>query len=300
MNVRICNDFMFGKCERKVCKFDHIENVCFYFWKNGSCKFNEKCTKSHEFKKVYKETREKEREKDVQQKNKPKRNKDKYNKKKIKNTECFVPMDKSLVDLRIICDTNNTSLTSKDLILEPNIFSDYPKYEIYNKLLYEINNCGIPEEELFKMWHGNNKINGTHLIVDDHLDWKEKCPTFNLVLERIVSHFKMDIKATRFNYYKDTSHWKPFHHDSAHVNPEKAKNQNFTVAVSFGKTRDAALEHAKTKTVISLPQPDGYVYAFLNDTNSIWRHGILQEPEIKNDGRISIIAWGWTNIKGTM
>jgi hypothetical protein len=41
----------------------------------------------------------------------------------------------------------------------------------------------------------------------------------------------MDIKATRFNWYRNSDHWKPFHHDAAAVKPEKALTQNFTVAV---------------------------------------------------------------------
>lgn len=298
-NIRqqgICKDFMFKKCKREHCKFSHVENVCFYFWKNGSCKYDVECKKSHEFRynKIDNLNNENEMIK--------KKNKDKYNKRKVKNTECFVPMDKNLIDLRIVCDPDRNvfsiPITSKDLVLAPNVFSDYQPYEIYDKLLYEINNCGIPEEDLFKMWHGNDKIDGTHLIVDDHLHWKDKCPTFRLVLERIAQYFKMNIKSTRFNYYKDTFQWKPFHHDAAAINPQKAKNQNFTVAVSFGVTRDAALEHAKTRTVISSPQPDGCIYAFSKDTNVIWRHGILQEQNPQELGRISIIAWGWIdNIK---
>jgi hypothetical protein len=303
MEYSICKDFMFKKCKREKCKFNHIENVCFYFWKNGSCKFGNECTKSHDYKYLTdpaKYTDNKIDNKTI------KKNKDKYNKKKVKNTECFVPMDKDLVDLRVVLDLRNSNnknddlplLTSRDLLLSPNLFSDFSEFEIYNRLVLEIQNCGISENELLKMWHGNNKIDGTHLIADDHLNWKEHCPTFNMIIQRLKNSFKMDIKATRFNWYRDPKHWKPFHHDSAAINPQKAKNQNFTVAISFGATRDAALEHAKTKTVISSPQPDSTIYAFSKDTNVIWRHGILQESKIQDLGRISIIVWGWVdNIK---
>ena len=123
----------------------------------------------------------------------------------------------------------------------------------------------------------------------------DKSPTFNFVIERLKKFFKMDIQATRFNWYKDTSQWKPFHFDAAAVKEDKAQSQNFTVAVSFGACREAAFEHAKTKTVISMPQPDSCIYAFAKDTNIIWRHGILQEVTIRNEGRISIIAWGWVD-----
>jgi len=52
--------------------------------------------------------------------------------------------------------------------------------------------------------------------------------------------------------YRDSSEWKPFHHDAAAVKADKAQTQNFTVAVSFGMERDAAFEHAKTKYGLSL------------------------------------------------
>ena len=43
----------------------------------------------------------------------------------------------------------------------------------------------------------------------------------------------MDIKATRFNWYRDSSEWKPFHHDAAAVKPHIAKIQNLTVGIFF-------------------------------------------------------------------
>ncbi len=105
----------------------------------------------------------------------------------------------------------------------------------------------------------------------------------------------MDIKATRLNWYQNSDQWKPFHHDAAAVKPHIAKKQNLTVGISFGAERDIAFEHAKTESVVSLPLPNGTVYAFGKDVNIMWKHGIPQiDPSEKNnDGRISIIAWGW-------
>ena len=57
---------------------------------------------------------------------------------------------------------------------------------------------------------------------------------------------------------------------------DKAAQSNLTVAVSFGLEREAAFEHAKDRTVISCPQPNGSAYVFARDINVIWRHGILQ------------------------
>lgn len=250
----ICRDFLKGTCTRERCRFRHEQE--------------------HE---------------------KPKRRPQRDAHKKPKNTECFVPMRKP-VDMRIVFDLGEDKLTqdlsTRDVLVVPNLFNDYAKGAVYAKLVDEITSCGVPTEELLKLWHGNDKIEGTHLIVNDRTPWKNKCPTFELVVERIKDFFAMDIQATRFNWYKDTSQWKPFHHDSAYVNPEKAKVQNFTVAVSFGCTRDAAFEHAKTRTVLSFPQDDGMVYCFSNDTNGIWRHGILQDIPTREEGRISVICWG--------
>lgn len=223
---------------------------------------------------------------------------------KPRNTECFEPMQRP-VDMRIVFDMGTYSLrmplTTRDVIVCPNVFNSFKPGEIYKRLSHEIRTCGIPEKDLFKLWHGNDKIEGTHMIVNDRgpaSDWKFRCPTFNTVVDIIRRFFSMDIQATRFNWYEDTSQWKPFHHDSAYVNAAKAAVQNFTVAASFGCTRDAAFEHAKTKTVISLPQGDGMIYCFASDTNSIWRHGILQDIPVRPEGRISIICWGWVDGMG--
>ena len=39
-------------------------------------------------------------------------------------------------------------------------------------------------------------------------------PTFSLILEKVSDYFSVDIYATRMNFYRDGSDWKPFHHDS--------------------------------------------------------------------------------------
>ena len=327
----ICKDFMYRRCTRKECKYEHNKDICFHYWKGGDCKFGDTCKKLHtvrisvktedlcqDYSKTglcklglqcgklhvkssgevtnveevqYLHSGEKVRVDKVRVKFAPRR-------KKMKNTECFEPMTKP-VDMRIIYDLSvdelRETVTSRDVVLVPNAFGGYRKGELYNRLVSEINSCNIPKDQLLKLWHGNDKIEGTHLIANDRTRWKESCPTFDMVVKKIADYFKMDVKATRFNWYTDTSQWKPFHHDSAYVDPAKAAVQNFTVAVSFGATRDAAFEDAKTKTVISLPQADGVMYAFAKDTNILWRHGILQDMPVRDQGRISVICWGYVD-----
>jgi|TARA_B110000090_G_scaffold118903_1_gene132335 hypothetical protein len=110
----------------------------------------------------------------------------------------------------------------------------------------------------------------------------------------------MDIKATRFNWYRNANDWKPFHHDAAAMKPNFARMQNCTVAASFGDEREIGFEHAKKRTMVSLPQPNGSMYAFGRDVNIEWRHGVMpvvpnhrDQPQQTQQGRISIVCWGW-------
>lgn len=257
--LAVCRDYIRGSCTRPNCRFRHEEA-------------------SHEHPSL--QTRNASRL--LNHHRKPHR---------PKNTESFEPLQKP-VDMRIVCDLGHSTSTipvqSRDVILAPNVFSDFAPKDLYQRLEMEIMSCGVPRDQLLKLWHGDS-----HFIADDHTKWKDKAPTFAMVLDRIRTFFNMDIKATRFNWYKDTSQWKPFHRDAAAIKPKQAEQQNFTVAVSFGATRDVAFEDMKTDVVISVPQSDGQIYAFAKDTNILWKHGILKEKVTREEGRISIIAWGW-------
>lgn len=257
----------------------YFTKVCKFYLK-GNCK-KENCTYLHK-KSFYKKNRH-------------------FNLKNKKNTEDFEPMERN-VDLRIVTDLGQdnltTSLTDRDLLLVPNVFKKYNNYELYDKLATEINNLQSQNPDILKLWHGNDKIEGTHLIADDKLNWKDECPTFHNILDELVKYFKVNIKATRFNWYKNTEQWKPFHHDAAAFDEKKALTQNITIALSFGCTRQIAMEFSEKntngqKTTISIPISDGEIYAFTNMTNKLWKHGILQEKKYKEEGRISIIIWGW-------
>ena len=177
-------------------------------------------------------------------------------------------------------------------MLVSHLFCPPSDLSLYKKLHHELESSGLTEHQIWSSWHGDS-----HLIANDRVEWKKHCPTFHFVLNKIRDFFNMDISATRLNWYRDSSEWKPFHHDAAAIKEEKAKQSNLTVAVSFGLEREAAFEHATTKTVISMPQPNGSVYVFARDINVVWRHGILQEPpnKRKEEGRISVIAWGWVD-----
>ena len=135
---------------------------------------------------------------------------------KGKNTVDFKP-NHDPADMRIVVSTGlkscNLKLTTRDIILVPHLFIDVPN--IYDKLLQDIHESVKNEDKLWKSWH-----NDSHMIADDNQEnWKEKSPTFKMVIDKIRDYFKMDIKATRLNWFKDQSEWKPFHHDAAAVKP---------------------------------------------------------------------------------
>jgi len=63
----------------------------------------------------------------------------------------------------------------------------------------------------------------------------------------------------RFNWYRDDRDWKPFHHDSAAFNEERAKNQNLTAGISLGKERELSFLNARTgKIIFSTTQWDSF------------------------------------------
>jgi len=283
---KLCKFFVKGKCrDGENCKFKHEEGICRnYFFtecKVENCKF--KHTAKLEGKK----------ENVGQREGRPHR--------RPKNTETFEPSH-ILPDMRVLVancnkETYQNELYSRDVVIATHLFGELENdMTLYNRLLDEVK-IADENKDIWKLWHGD-----THLIADDHLGWKAKCPTFGMVVDKLAKYFKMDVKASRFNWYRDLKEWKPYHHDAAAVDPRKAKTQNFTVGISFGSTRDAAFEHATTKTVTSFPLANGTTYAFAKDVNMIWRHGIPQlsdkeiEAHVGSEGRISIIIWGYSEM----
>ena len=178
--------------------------------------------------------------------------------------------------------------------MAPELFCKTNDLSTYEALLSELNASGV--QSLFVEWHGDS-----HVIADDKKaggKWKQNSPTFQKVVAQIRNYFDMDIKATRFNWYRNADDWKPFHHDAAALKPNFARMQNCTVAASFGDEREIGFQHAKNKTMVSLPQPNGSMYAFGRDVNIEWRHGVMPVPiedGTTRGGRISIVCWGWVD-----
>jgi hypothetical protein len=177
-----------------------------------------------------------------------------------------------------------------DVIVVPDFFCAENDLHVYYQLLKEMREAQSNGDRgtEWLSWH-----EGAHLL--------SKAPngsrTYQQVLERLRQYFAIennDEQGTRFNWYRDGSDWKPFHHDSAAFNPQRAALQNCTVGISFGASRELAFRHAKTGELVYFPQRNGMLFFFGRDVNIRWQHAINALPLEKQDGqgRISIILWG--------
>eukprot|EP00009_Paramoeba_aestuarina_P008459 CAMPEP_0201518504 /NCGR_PEP_ID=MMETSP0161_2-20130828/9339_1 /ASSEMBLY_ACC=CAM_ASM_000251 /TAXON_ID=180227 /ORGANISM="Neoparamoeba aestuarina, Strain SoJaBio B1-5/56/2" /LENGTH=245 /DNA_ID=CAMNT_0047916301 /DNA_START=141 /DNA_END=874 /DNA_ORIENTATION=- len=118
-------------------------------------------------------------------------------------------------------------------------------------------------------------------------------PTFSLILEKVSDYFSVDIYATRMNFYRDGSDWKPFHHDSHAYGGPNNQKEDFTVGISLGDTRKLEFLHVQSQASFGFPQNNGDVFAFTSLTNKLFQHGVPKHPNPSAAGpRISIIAWG--------
>lgn len=264
--MKLCKFYIEGNCKHGTeCKFIHKDNICRNYFLHNKCKHGTECKFIHENNNI------------IKNKNQPKL-------KRI-NTEIFIPSYEP-GDMNIILTKPNIKLSDNDVFLTTNLFKENTEYEIYNKLLNE-----IKDDKVWKLWHGD-----THLIADDHRKWKNECPTFNYIIETLKNYFNVDIKATRLNWYRNNTEWKPYHFDAAAIDKEKAKLQNITIGVSFGTTRTIGFEHDKTKTKIFFPLENCVTYGFTKNININWRHGIPPTNVFSDIGRISIIIWGYVEL----
>mmetsp|Transcript_3779 Transcript_3779/g.5866 ORF Transcript_3779/g.5866 Transcript_3779/m.5866 type:complete len:428 (+) Transcript_3779:83-1366(+) len=211
-----------------------------------------------------------------------------------RNTESFDPKSTLIrPHMRVIVGPNteqyNGVLKHDDVVIVPEFFCKHDDWSIYYKLVEEmrhVQSTGEKKSEWIS-WH-----EGAHLITQN----PNGSSTYHTIQQRISQYFNISMNSvgTRFNWYRDSSDWKPFHHDSAAYNPMRAKNQNITVGVSFGATRELAFLNAKDGTRIYFPQTNGMMFSFGRDVNILWKHGVNALPENEKDGkgRVSIILWG--------
>ncbi len=115
---------------------------------------------------------------------------------------------------------------------------------------------------------------------------------FRRVIQKMSDYFDVEVHATRLNFYKDGSAWKPYHHDS-HAYGSNGKKEDFTMGASFGASRALSFLHEPSGATFEFPQNNGDVFAFTSTANKRFKHGV---PKAKSPSRVgcrfSIIAWG--------
>ena len=139
----------------------------------------------------------------------------------IRNTESFDPQS-TLVRpaARIRIGPNrpelNQPISHDDVFLVPNFFCEEDNWSIYYKLIDEMREAQQKGDRNSQWisWH-----EGAHLISKNPTG----SPTYNMILQKVSQYFGIPMTSvgTRFNWYRDSTDWKPYHHDSAAFNVER-------------------------------------------------------------------------------
>lgn len=114
--------------------------------------------------------------------------------------------------------------------------------------------------------------------------------TFSGIIDMFAEYFDIDVYATRLNYYRDGSQWKPQHHDS-HAYGGRKEREDFTVGITLGANRSLLFIHTASQQQFAFPQKNGDCFAFTGDVNQTFTHGVPRVHAPIGD-RFSIIAWG--------
>ena len=105
---------------------------------------------------------------------------------------------------------NRFPLRHDDVVIVPEMFGPEEDWKLYYQLVEEMTDLqqqNVKGTEWIS-WH-----EGAHLVAKNPSGSK----TFQLIIDYLCDYFRIEKKSigTRFNWYKDSSDWKPFHHDSA-------------------------------------------------------------------------------------
>jgi hypothetical protein len=117
--------------------------------------------------------------------------------------------------------------------------------------------------------YGHDASGSSFINWSQHLKFENPSfsPTFQSILARLEAYFNVEILATRLNFYRDGSDWKPFHHDS-HAYGHGGKKEDFTMGASFGSMRELAFRHEGSGLQFNFPQGNGDIFAFDSDVSS--------------------------------
>ena len=148
-------------------------------------------------------------------------------------------------------------LRHDDVVIVPDFYCAEDDWQVYYDLIREMRKLQEKkiQDSQWKSWH-----EGAHLLSPN----PEGSKTYQKIIARMCEYFSIapGTRGTRFNWYRDGSDWKPFHHDSAAFNAKRARNQNCTVGISFGASRELAFRHANNGDLVYFPQTNGMLFFF--------------------------------------
>lgn len=185
---------------------------------------------------------------------------------------------------RINCNLTDSinRILNNGCIYLPNFVCSLDDFTIFNAIMEEINS-------------NKENINVVNWSKHHRFENPSFSSTFNNMVEKVAKYFKLEVLATRLNYYKDDNDFKPYHHDShAYSNNKK---ENFTFGISLGASRKLSFMHVATRNKFDFPQCNGDVFAFDDIINKDFMHGVPKGinsdyDKSKGSERISIIVWG--------
>ena len=103
--------------------------------------------------------------------------------------------------------------------------------------------------------------NGTGDFVQWSRHLKHENPTFSPaftdIVQSMANYYDVDVFASRLNFYRDGTDWKPFHHDSHAFDRRTGVKEDFTMGASFGDSRALAFLHEPSGSQFAFPQNNG-------------------------------------------
>ncbi|CAK0855462.1 unnamed protein product, partial [Prorocentrum cordatum] len=117
-------------------------------------------------------------------------------------------------------------------------------------------------------------------------------PTYEAVVRWLAGHFGVEPVRSLVNHYQNGDHFTAFHSD------QYFDGVNMTIGASFGEERALIFEHKESKEQFNFPQHNGDIFAFTDEVNSRFVHGVPRERRRARStgarhtpGRVSVILW---------
>lgn len=183
----------------------------------------------------------------------------------------------------------NSIMNNNNIIQNPNLYNDIKLVlndgcQYIESFLCKRNDTTL-FDELEEELKSKNMTNWSKHHKYENPDGLSTFDNIEKAVKQLCNKFNVKPLHTRLNYYLPQD-WKPFHQDShAYQNNEK---EDITIGASFGACRELELCMMNRNLNLSFATY-GDIFAFNNDVNKKFMHGVPKDNKCKNN-RISIIV----------